>query len=295
MNVSTSSSSHAPFDSKPIRDLFDGVRSEHSKLNEYFDQTFDELETLRASLDEYQIDLKNQHSDVERVREELDGVSRSESDQLEAIKAELDTARTELEQLRQHNVEELTADGEVARYEIEELCAERDSLRSELESVRGQIDELEPAGEEPDQIRTALDEVQQEVTSQRDQIAEFKQERDVLEKELESVRGRACELTDAMDRAKREMAEERAQWTVELNKMRQLLERQMELNTSLRPTAVGPTAVGAIADVPVDAIEERLSDEAPPEAAVVGTVMAQFDNIRRQRALRREKKQKDSA
>ena len=250
MNVSTSSTSHAPFDSKPIRDLFDGVRSEHSKLNEYLEQTFDELEILRASLDEYQIDLKNQHSEVERVREELDGVNRSESEQLEAIKAELDTARTELEQLRQHNIEELTADGEGA---------------------------------------------QREITLLRDQIAEFKQERDVLEKELESVRGRACELTDAMDRAKREMAEERAQWTVELNKMRQLLERQMELNTSLRPTAVGPTAVGAIADVPVDAIEERPSDEAPPEAAVVGTVMAQFDNIRRQRAVRREKKQKDSA
>ena len=248
MNVSTSSSSHAPFDSKPIRDLFDGVRSEHSKLNEYLDQTFDELETLRTSLDEYQHDLKNQHDEVERVRQELDGVSRSEEKQLEAIKAELDTVREELERLR--NVEELTAEDETA---------------------------------------------QREITLLRDQIAEFKHERDVLEKELESVRGRACELTDAMDQAKREMAEERAQWTVELNKMRQLLERQMELSTSLRPTAVGPTAIGAIADVPADAVGERPSDTAPPEAAVVGTVMAQFDNLRRQRAQRREKKQKDSA
>ena len=98
-----------------------------------------------------------------------------------------------------------------------------------------------------------------------------------------------------MDQSKREMAEERAQWTTEMNKLRQTLDRQMELNTSLRPTAVGPTAVGAIADVPADAIGASSADDAPPEAAVVGTVMAQFDNLRRQRAQRLQQKQKDSA
>jgi hypothetical protein len=80
------------------------------------------------------------------------------------------------------------------------------------------------------------------------------------------------------------MDEERAEWSVELNKMQQSLEKQIEESASRRAAAVGAIADGA-----------PNQEEQPVDVGVVGSVMAQFDNVRRQRAQRREKQRKDSA
>ena len=112
-------------------------------------------------------------------------------------------------------------------------------------------------------------------------MIELEQQRDALEEELDTVRERACKLGNTVDSTKRELAEQQAQWSVELKQMRQVLQHQAELMSAGQ--TVAPSAETA---VPASSLNEVVESEDRANRQVVGSVMAQFEKLRQQRAQR---------
>jgi hypothetical protein len=101
------------------------------------------------------------------------------------------------------------------------------------------------------------------------QAAALREQCELLETELEAVRERTAELSDTLARNEREMAERRAQWELEREQLRRLVEQYEQASASS-----GPAPVPA--------------ETAPPaDDAVVGSVAAQFPRHSRERADRR--------
>ena len=101
----------------------------------------------------------------------------------------------------------------------------------------------------------------------------------LLEVELETIRGRAADLSQSLEQAKGELAEQQAEWSTELKQLRQLLERQSHALTSPTPPPAAPPAAALPA--------AQGADRGAPEDSVVGSVVAQFARLSRERADRR--------
>ena len=112
-----------------------------------------------------------------------------------------------------------------------------------------------------------------------DQLKASEKERTALEVELETVRVRAADLAESLAEQKKQMAEERAQWTNELRQMRRLLEKQAD-------------SAGHVSEVNHAVPAEPRAREHPPSRSsdpVLGSVMAQFESLQKDIAKRRAK------
>jgi len=121
----------------------------------------------------------------------------------------------------------------------------------------------------------------------RRERAEARHEQTVLETELEAVRARAAELTEALEAQRREAAENHAQWVDELRRQRLLLEDLARLvversSSSAASSAAAPTPGAPVPDV-------QAADSA------LESVMAQFEMLQRDVARRRSKAAKSQA
>jgi hypothetical protein len=116
------------------------------------------------------------------------------------------------------------------------------------------------------------------------QRAEWQQERAVLETELEVVRNRVAELSEALADEKRSVAEERAGWSDELKRMRRLLER-------LPGRQIEPGAA-PVSEPPRPATGESPVESSPPRSPggdpVLDSVAAQFEMLQKDLARRRK-------
>lgn len=110
--------------------------------------------------------------------------------------------------------------------------------------------------------------------------AEETRQREALENELELVRMRAAELAESLAEQSRQIAQERAQWSEELKRMRRLLET---LVRSRPAPATGDEVQPPPAEPPRAAGASRDSGEDP----VLNSVMAQFQMLQKDLARRR--------
>ena len=115
----------------------------------------------------------------------------------------------------------------------------------------------------------------------REQLNTVERERTALEVELETVRMRASDLSETLAEQKRQMAEERAQWTNELRQMRRLLEKHSD--SAGHPGDAAHTTAIAEARPARETPSSRSSDP------VLGSVMAQFESLQKDIARRKAK------
>ncbi|MDZ4821388.1 MAG: hypothetical protein SGJ20_20695 [Planctomycetota bacterium] len=141
---------------------------------------------------------------------------------------------------------------------------------------------------------------------QTGQILDLERERVQLETELESVRQRCLEMSETITEQKRQLAEERAEWTAEFRQLRKILDKQSQvLSTRLEAgPANGGTASlygnGHPAEATSNGASNRANGEnqhAVPVGAVeadpvLGSVISQFQMLQRDAARRRTQQTK---
>jgi len=133
------------------------------------------------------------------------------------------------------------------------------------------------------------------------QHTQLQQERREMESQLETVRNRAAEMTDAVAEQKRIAEKQQAQWSGELKRMRRLLEgisgailqrEAVPYNGDSQPQAQPNTTNNHhTTDNPDTANNHNTADD--PEAAdadpVLDSVLAQFELLQQDLAQRRAK------
>ncbi len=133
---------------------------------------------------------------------------------------------------------------------LESVDGARDALKA-VRAVRGQYAEffagvfsrLESGSEKVRKRQRACDRQLEEL---RRQGQLWRQERAALEQELEAVRNRAAELSEALNRQKRDGEEQQRQWSEELKRMRCMLQEVLYRVTERPeepacPAPTGPT------------------------------------------------------
>lgn len=291
------STSNMTLDLGPVKSFFAELQSQHTEMEEYLGDSLRELQALRADLDAFEQELQARTCELEQSRVELEEARRSadlESQQRHAqeladLQAKYDEARREIARLEAAgaaggDVEALAGERDRALAELRESEARASELQAKVEQLLQQEGGDAAAAGQLAELRGRLDEALQARDDQQKQIDLLTQERDELENELDTVRARAAELSDTLAQIKRESVEERAEWSAELKQMRRVLERQAELLTAApRPAAASRAAAPRSGENGAKKVHDP----------VLGSVMAQFDKIRQERAELRSRRQKE--
>ena len=238
------------------------IHASNSEAEQFIGEMLDELDRLRH-------DLHNQDLRLQRERIEVDERS-----------AKLPTDASALDEDAQQELEQLRVD----RVTLQE---ERDAAHVQLAKMATTALDLATARAELSETRTELSREREKLSDDDDtktellhRVGELEQERALLEAELESVRRRAAELSEALERKQWKPAGEDAQ----------------------AATAPEPTAAASEVPAPASSAESQTDSSAPPapeakrpsklalgEDAALESVMAQFEMIQRDIARRRAK------
>jgi predicted nucleic acid-binding Zn-ribbon protein len=160
--------------------------------------------------------------------------------------------------------------------ERRQLALERERLSTERTKLQGQS-QTQSTG----------------AASSGEHTVELEQERVALEEELESVRQRCEELSGTVAEQKRQLAEERAEWTAEFRQLRKILDKQSQILAQ----RVEHHAPAQLAVVPA-AVNCAAPNGAPVRGAVdpvLGSVMTQFQLLQKDAARRRAQHAKNKA
>ena len=138
------------------------------------------------------------------------------------------------------------------------------------------------------ELRTQLDNALTDATAagkaaaaQEEQIRNLQQDRAVLEAELELVRSRTADLSETLSHERQQISEDRAEWATELKQLRRVIERRTAVASA---TLVTPPVRAASTGGGDKELVTVCDSRADP---IVGSVLAQFDKIRQQRAAGR--------
>lgn len=193
-------------------------------------------------------------------------------DDLESLGSDTEVKTQLLDDSRQQ-IAQLTAELKVVTH-AEALAA------AELASVRGQRD----------QIQGQLAVLPQQNEELKEHLHALELERCELDSELEALRVRAAELADHLAEVKREASDERAEWSSELKQLRRTLERQSELLANRLAAASLDHAEPAATAAPrpdAESPAKSVPAAATPKDAVLGSVIAQFEMLQKDRQRRR--------
>lgn len=298
-------SSLASIASEELRKPLQSLSAGGAEFNAFFSCVCEELETLAAELARrqcsWQTEQAEREAELQRRAARLEDERSEVASEWERVQVLAERNRPDpsalgeehglrienmLEEAR-HDRSALQSALEVAQSQaaqLAEVVSELSKTRSELSEVRHEIKVY------PEQIGAAraeganspqLAELEEEVRQLEHQRAELNQDRVVLETELEAVRNRAAELSEEISRERRQMSEERSEWTTELKRMRRLLETFAQRQIELAEAGVGgQTQASAAAD-----------QSQPFETAkdpVLDSVMAQFEMLQKDLAKRRK-------
>ena len=256
-------------------------QAQNEKSTEHLERQASQLQALKADLEAQSAasggDEPNQQQLETLQRQSIELAAQLDATQEQARQAEqrAEEARQLLEQAQAELLERRATQAAAAQDddagisseaidEIAELTAQLGQVREEL-SRRG-----EDASDDPNMAR---------------RVSDLEQERTALESELELVRGRAAELSETAAAQQRAIAAERAEWADELKQMRKALERQTQTvaNAETQVHAQGASGPGyaprGSGPPPAQA--------APPDA-VLESIRAQFEQVQRDRARRRD-------
>jgi septal ring factor EnvC (AmiA/AmiB activator) len=130
-------------------------------------------------------------------------------------------------------------------------------------------------------------------------VTELEHDRQALEEELEEVRSRAADLAKTVTEQKRQMADERAEWTAELRQLRRVLDKQA---TWIAQQSQQPAGLPVAASEPASGSAQLMSNQSPMAGAgnypptappatsrdpVLGSVLSQFELLRKDLERRR--------
>jgi len=206
-------------------------------------------------------------------------------DELESWSAELAQKQLELERqesdLRQAQLELAE---ELATFAEQSLLAENNPANDELTAAITKLSEAEA------EIKSLREQLAIQVAQGEKEHQERQQHEEqyaALELELEYVRNRAGTLSDSLTSTKTELERERAEWEAERQELKRMLSTQQaqpsnhQQGKKTQESAV-PTEKASKATQPAE-------DSKKEDALVVGSVLAQFERIRSERAIRRRK------
>jgi chromosome segregation ATPase len=292
-----------------LRDCFAEANRERDQLEESIERSLENIQALQQRLCQWHTELRDSTDELENQRDRIAREAERATQQDQARAAEIARLERELVETRQAVTEHAVTDEQIEKLNLQqkeevrrlrEECEKLETLRlnteTELEAERRNSNDLRAALESAHEgvakeLEQRLQKINEELAQTKGNLDErtvairnLEQERTALETELEMVRTRAAELTEALDQERKQMAQDRAEWSSELKQLRRLLERQARLATN-------PVAPG---ERPVQRANEGDSEpagngvQAPRRNdPVVGSVLAQFDRIRQQRLASR--------
>jgi chromosome segregation ATPase len=230
--------------SAPAHTVLADLETSHDEFEQFFGEVFDQLQSLS-------LELFARHKCLE--------LSAQQQQAQEAVQAGQDEDSHEL-------LDEMRA----MRADVRELHEAAQGHLARLAAIAAQLAEAQSQAAE----RTTTEQVEQveQVRAEaRRREGQWQSERAALEAELERVRARAVELSDALAEQKRQSAQQQAELAGELRRMRSMLETICsQMSTS--------------AAVPSPATSSGGQQPADP---VLGSVLAQFEMLQHDLARRR--------
>ena len=127
-------------------------------------------------------------------------------------------------------------------------------------------------------------------------VSDLERERVELESELETVRQRCEELSATVAEQKRQLTDERAEWTAEFRQLRKILDKQSQLlaqRVETVPGAAAPAPTITVSHLAAAPTAQPVAAAAPQQHAggidpVLGSVMNQFQMLQKDAARRRQ-------
>ena len=227
-------------------DLAEALEEQQRRSVAEREQWSEELRQARQALE------RQSEAWAKRAEQTADDAAALAAAKEQALKAEAETAQaTERLAMKGEQIDQL-------RDDIKRLEANRETAREELAQLRGQFAPLAQTAAEAARLRGELVAAQTEIVRLHDQVANpaegaelqrqlcaMQAERQHLEGELEAVRRRAADLGDAQAEQQRLAAAERDEWSNELRRMREVLERQSQTWADRAAEGVSPLELAA--------------------------------------------------
>jgi chromosome segregation ATPase len=291
-------------DGSRIREELTAAREEVSRLHRQLstcatDATaLAELESSRARVTSLEAERLAWREELGQMREQVqlltEGVGNTEqvSPQLAEIQQEL----LRLREVAATPVGDEQTAVQLASYgrQIEAMEVERALWGEGLGQIRSQLESLVSSSEQAAQLRDRLVAAEADLAASREQpaavpaapdtseqLAAEQALREQLEGELDALRLRGAELSEALNEQKQIAAAERDQWSEELRQLRRALERQTEF-LAQRLALPTPGAAAVVPDGPPSTKNNSRSPAGTRQNdAVVGTVLEQFEQLQK--------------
>lgn len=211
---------------------------------------------------------------------ELDGLS----EELEIRGRQVSALRDERPRYDSTASEQRQTELTEALRQIQDQVAQLAETATDLAAVQAVAG---PPVADQDEIRARAAQAESEFCQLAEQHAALERERDALEAELDLVRTRAAELDVALAEQKRSELAQRAGWTEDLSYLRRAFEQLTGRVAELGRSAAGSVPVAAPAETPPAASPPAVKKPAQGDDPVLGSVVAQFARLQRDKLRRR--------
>lgn len=169
--------------------------------------------------------------------------------------------------------------------ELDELQRERKRLERDRSDSDSCAEEFDAVTDELNQARQQMGQLTKELLSRTDELRDLEKKRAELNTELELARARDKELSSALEGQKQWMDEQRQQWTEELQHLRELVEARPAVSED----RWNDVEEGDVRSESANGNGDSESDDSWEESPVLGSIVAQFGKLRKQRSAGREK------
>jgi chromosome segregation ATPase len=311
LNVSLAGSSFSKAVEFPLHESIRELRTGYESVSECLEQSLAECDLRAAELVDCRQQLMTanrnladqEHRLAERARTEADAQSRCAALQqrVDAMQSQLGElqllasgAQAEAAQSQQRLEIQIEHNGQL-HAQMTRFESEGEVSRSELAQLRAQFGPLAESASDAARLRGELASAEAELARLRDQTASVpadadlreqltaaEAEREHMESELELLRNRGAELSEALAEQTRTIADEREQWNEELRQLRRAVERQAEL------LARGPSDSPDNAQAPAaDPPRTRPSQSGHGDGVVVDSLLEQFALLQKDKVRKR--------
>ncbi len=274
------------------------LREERGQLESFVESSFAAMEALGTRLSQRQSEIalrKARLEEREQVLQERssqnDDIKQLMQQQLEQLTAELNSVRSDITLARASAGDDPNS-GQLQAV-VAKLEEQRDDLKQRLDVCRDELARRADATEQLASTQTQLSESRKTILELQEQIDQLDKEvsnsdsdheRVALETELEMVRRRAAELSEALAEQKDQLTHQQALWSVELKNLRQIIDTQAGgwSRQTVERTAASEQTVASPAP--------QRESPPPPAEPVVDSIMEQFAKLQKDVAQRRKRK-----
>lgn len=288
---------------QPLRDSIRELRRGYQAVSDCLEQTMAECDVRGTELADCRRQLAEARRSLSEYEKQLAERTRADGDlahRYAAVKKQVETKQTELSQANdrashaqaedaqsKQRLELQIEQSQQLRQQNERMQAEAESSRGELAQLRTQFTALAESAAESVKLRGELADAKSLLARQQEQLAAApadnnlseelaaeRSQRQQLENELDVLRHRGAELSEALAEQKRAVADEREHWNEELRQLRRAVEKQSEM-INQRP------AQSPVGQPVVEAVQNRPTSNGQGADKVIGSVLEQFEMLQR--------------